>query len=138
MDIEFNYNYGSGHMILHAELFFPTSKKNLKKLLSLTTEQTVTEILDSLDELEKIELKWIDHLKRLFPAENQKMEELGHQVKDKKFANGVRMTTKELKEAKADYQEQKSYVNKIVRDHKHSLKRLEGIRMNRDYINEHL
>ena len=138
MDIEFNYNYGSGHMILHAELFFPTTKKNLKKLLSLTPEETVTEILDCLDELEKIELKWIDHLKRSFPTENQKMEELGHQVKDKKFANGVRMTTKELKEAKADYQEQKSYVNKIVRGHKYSLKRLEGIRMNRDYINEHL
>jgi hypothetical protein len=48
------------------------------------------------------------------------------------------MTTKELKEAKADYQEQKSYVNKIVSGHKYSLKRLEGIRMNRDYINEHL
>lgn len=138
MDIEFNYNYGSGHMILHAELFFPTSKKNLKKLLSLAPEETVTEILDCLDELEKIELNWISSLKKLFPAENQKMEELGHQVKDKKFANGVRMTTKELKEAKADYQEQKSYVNKIVKGHKYSLKRLEGIRMNRDYINEHL
>jgi hypothetical protein len=138
MDIEFSYNYGSGHMILHAELFFPTSKKNLKKLLSLTTEQTVTEILDCLDELEKIELNWISSLKKLFPAENQKMEELGHRVKDKTFANGVRMTTKELKKAKADYQEQKSYVNKIVSGHKYSLKRLEGIRMNRDYINEHL
>jgi phage terminase small subunit len=138
MDIEFNYNHGSGHMILHAELFFPTSKKNLKKLLSLTTEQTVTEILDCLDELEKIELNWISSLKKLFPTENQKMEELGHRVKDKTFANGVRMTTKELKEVKADYQEQKSYVNKIVRGHKDSLKRLEGIRMNRDYINEHL
>jgi hypothetical protein len=137
MDIEFNYNYGSGHMIIHAELFFPTSKKNLKKLLSLTPEETVTEILDCLDELEKIELNWISSLKKLFPAENQKMEELGHQVKDKKFANGVRMTTKELKEAKKEYQEQKSYVNKIVRDHKYSLKRLEGIRMNREFILNH-
>jgi hypothetical protein len=138
MDIEFNYNYGSEHMILHAEQFFPTSEKKLKMLLSLTPEETVTEILDCLDELEKIELNYISSLKKLFSAENQKMEELGHQVKDKKFANGVRMTTKELKEAKADYQEQKSYVNKIVSGYKYSLKRLEGIRMNRDYINEHL
>ena len=135
MDIKFDYNYGQGHMILHAELFFPASKKNLKKLLSLAPVETVTEILDSLDELEKIELNWIKNLKNMFPAENQKMEELGHMVKDRAFANGVRMTTKELKEAKKEYQEQKSWVNKIIKDHKHSQKRLEGIRMNRDYIN---
>lgn len=137
MDIEFNYNYGSGHMVIRAEKFFPASKKNLKKLLSLTTEQTVTEILDCLDELEKIELNWISSLKKLFPAEHQKMEELGHQVKDEKFANGVRMTTKELKEAKKDYQEQKSYVNRIIRDHKYSVNRLNKIRMNREFILEH-
>lgn len=137
MDIKFNYNYGSGHMILHAENFFPASKKDLKKLLSLAPEETVTEILDSLDELEKIELNWISSLKKLFPAENQKMEDLGHRVKDKKFANGVRMTTEELKEAKEEYKEQKFYVNKIIRNHKYSVKRLHGIRMNREFILKH-
>ena len=135
-DIEFSYNYGSGRMIIHCDKFFPCTKSILTRLLRLTPDTTIDEIADYLKEAEANEKNWMDSVKKLFPAEHQKLCDLQHMVESETHPNGIRLAKNELKRAKDDLKEQKKYVNKIQKDYKHSEKRLKQLQMNAEVVRQ--
>lgn len=136
-DIEFNYNYGSGRMIIHCDSFFPCTKTVLTKLLKLTPGTAVDEIADYLKEAEANEKNWMDSVKKSFPAEHQKLCDLQHLVESKTHPNGIRLAKNELKRATDDLKEQKKYINKTQKDYKSSEKRVKQLQMNAEVVQKY-
>ena len=136
-DIEFSYNYGSGHMIIHCDSFFPCTKTVLTKLLKLTPGTAVDEIADYLKEAEANEKNWMDSVKKSFPAEHQKLCDLQHLVDSKTHPNGIRLAKNELKRATDDLKEQKKCINKMQKDYKSSEKRVKQLQMNAEVVQKY-
>lgn len=136
-DIEFTYNYGAGHMILHCDNFFPCTKSNLKKIINLADDYNVT-----LDIYKYI--KWrissekgdLHSLKCEFPETHQEMCDLQHVVDDKKHANGLPVTKEEMKVLKGELKDLKKTVKSMVQDIKETEKRIQKFQVNLDMLEE--